>query len=101
MAVTHDAGKTWKVNDAGLDIPRPQALWTPRHAKTVMVGTPAGMYVSGDRAKSWQDTSLILQGEGAIRSEIGGIGYLAAYWMGRYHGFITEKQANATWWEGK
>jgi hypothetical protein len=98
VAVTHDAGQTWTVGHDGLDIPRPGALWTPRHAKTVMVGTPAGMYVSHDRAKTWQDTSLILQGEGAIRSEIGGIGYLAAYWMGRYHGFVTEQQANEKWW---
>jgi len=99
VAVTEDAGKTWRVSREGLDIPRVHALWTPRHSNLVMVGTPAGMYVSNDRGKSWTDTPLILQEEGAIRAEIGGIGYLTAYWMGRYHGFISEEEAHAQWWK--
>jgi len=97
IAVTRDAGKTWFISSDGLDIPRVQAIWTPRHAPLVMVGTPAGMYVSNDQGESWTDTSLIPQEEGAIRSEIGGIGYLTAYWMGRYHGFITEEDAHTDW----
>ena len=89
----------WRaIGSDGLDIPRPQTLWTPRHAGIAMVGTPAGMYVTDDEGATWTDTSLILQEEGAIRSEIGGIGYLTAYWMGRYHGFITEEEANREWW---
>jgi photosystem II stability/assembly factor-like uncharacterized protein len=99
VAVTRDAGKTWSISKEGLDIPRVNAIWTPRHATLVMVGTPAGMYVSNNQGKSWTDTSLILQERGAIRSEIGGTGYLTAYWMGRYHDFITEGDANARWWE--
>jgi photosystem II stability/assembly factor-like uncharacterized protein len=99
IAVTEDAGKTWRVSRKGLDIPRAHAIWTPRHGPLVMVGTPAGMYVSNDQGKSWTDTPLILQGEGAIRAEIGGIGYLTAYWMGRYHGFISEADANTEWWQ--
>ncbi|MFQ6043296.1 MAG: WD40/YVTN/BNR-like repeat-containing protein, partial [Candidatus Poribacteria bacterium] len=99
VAVTEDAGKTWRVSREGLDIPRAYAIWTPRHCPLVMVGTPAGMYVSNDQGRSWTDTPLILQGEGAIRAEIGGIGYLTAYWMGRYHGFISETEANAEWWK--
>ena len=98
IAVTHDDGETWTKGAEGLDIPRVGALWTPRHSSDVYVGTPAGMYVSHDRSATWEDTSLILQGDGAIRSEIGGIGYLTAYWMGRYHGFITDEQATAQWW---
>jgi|GEM_PF-1675526 len=101
IAVTHDAGKNWTEGHEGLDIPRPQSLWTPRHTTTVMTGTPAGMYLSEDRATSWHDTPLILQGRGAIRSEIGGAGYMTAYWMGRYHGFITDQQAQERWWEGE
>jgi photosystem II stability/assembly factor-like uncharacterized protein len=97
IAVTEDAGKTWRVNNEGLDIVSVEALWTPRHAKLTVVGTPAGMYVSNDRGRNWTDTSLILQFEGAMRYEIGGIGYLTAYWMGRYHGFISEQQAVADW----
>jgi hypothetical protein len=99
IAVTEDAGKTWRVSREGLDIPRVHAIWTPRHFNLVMVGTPAGMYVSNDQGKSWTDTPLILQEEGAIRTEIGGIGYLTAYWMGRYHGFISEEEAHAEWWK--
>ena len=98
LDVSLDAGKNWMVSDKGLDIPRVGAIWTPRHADLIMVGTPAGMYVSRDCGKTWNDTTLILQGEGAIRSEIGGNGYLTAYWMGRYHNFITELEANKKWW---
>jgi hypothetical protein len=98
VAVTRDAGNTWSMSRDGLDIPRTHAIWTPRHAPLVMVGTPAGMYVSNDQGKNWTDTSLIPQERGAVRSEIGGIGYLTAYWMGQYHGFITEEEANSEWW---
>jgi photosystem II stability/assembly factor-like uncharacterized protein len=99
IAVTRDAGKTWAVSKEGLDIPRIYAIWTPRHVPLVMAGTPAGAYVSNDQGKSWTDTSLILQEDGAIRSEISGAGYLTAYWMGRYHGFISEDEAKRQWWE--
>ncbi|HCR18507.1 MAG TPA: hypothetical protein DIU35_13600, partial [Candidatus Latescibacteria bacterium] len=98
VAVTTDAGETWKVSEDGLDIPQVHAIWTPRHAALGVAGTPAGMYVSGDKGGSWTDTSLILQEEGAVRAEIGGIGYLTAYWMGRHHGFIGEEEANREWW---
>lgn len=99
IAVTEDAGNTWCVSQEGLDIPRVSAIWTPRHCNLVMVGTPAGMYVSNNQGKSWTDTPLILQEKGAVRAEIGGIGYLTAYWMGRYHGFISEEEAQAEWWK--
>ena len=98
VAVTRDAGQTWAATHEGLDIPRVHALWTPRHAAIAMVGTPAGMYVTNDRGATWTDTSLILQDEGALRAEIGGIGYLTAYWMGRHHGFISDEEAHAEWW---
>ena len=98
VAVTRDGGKIWAVSREGLDIPRIHALWTPRHAAIAMVGTPAGMYVTNDHGATWTDTSLILQDEGALRAEIGGIGYMTAYWMGRYHGFISDEEAHAEWW---
>ena len=98
VAVTHDAGQNWAVGNTGLDIPRPQSLWVPRHGKSLMTGTPAGMYLSEDQAASWHDTPLILQHQGAFREEISGAGYMTAYWMGRYHGFITEQQARERWW---
>jgi hypothetical protein len=99
VAITRDAGNTWSISRDGLDIPRVYAIWIPRHTNLVMVGTPTGMYASNDQGKSWTDTPLIPQEEGAIRSEIGGIGYLTAYWMGRHHGFITTEDANKEWWE--
>jgi hypothetical protein len=98
VAVTNDAGQSWEVSQKGLDIPQVHAIWTPRHAALAMAGTPAGMYVSGDKGKNWTDTSLVLQEAGAIRAEIGGIGYLTAYWMGRHHDFISEEEANREWW---
>ena len=99
VLVTHDAGKTWTAHHEGLDIPRVQALFTARHSGDLYVGTPAGMYVSHDQGEHWEDTSLILQGEGAIRSEIGGNAYLTAYWLGRYHNFITADESQRRWWE--
>jgi photosystem II stability/assembly factor-like uncharacterized protein len=99
VVVTHDAGQTWTVSSKGLDIPRVHAIWVPRHSADIYAGTRAGAYVSHDRGDTWQSTSLILQEGGALRSEIGGIGYLTAYWMARYHGFISEEEADRRWWE--
>ena len=82
-----------------LDIPRVHALWQPRHSGNLYVGTPAGLYLSRDNAATWEDTSLVLQDSGVIRSEIGGAGYLEAYWLGRYLGFITDEEAERIWWE--
>lgn len=99
VAITHDAGETWTSSSKGLDIPRVGAIWVPRHSTDIYAGTPAGAYVSHDRGDTWESTSLILQEGGAIRSEIGGIGYLTAYWMGRYHGLISKTEAERIWWD--
>jgi photosystem II stability/assembly factor-like uncharacterized protein len=99
VAITEDAGRTWRKSSQGLDIPRVNALWTSRSSDEVYVGTPAGLYVSRDGGQTWQDTTLILQCEGAERQEISGIGYLAAYWMARYHNFIDDRTAHAEWWK--
>lgn len=99
VAITEDAGRTWRKSSQGLDIPRVKTLWTSRSSDDVYVGTPAGLYVSHDAGATWQDTTLILQFEGTEREEIGGIGYLAAYWMARYHNFIDDRTANAEWWK--
>ncbi len=99
VAITEDAGQTWRKSSQGLDIARVNTLWTPRSSDEVYVGTPAGLYVSRDRGQTWQDTTLVLQYEDAQREEIGGIGYLAAYWMARYHDFIDDRTAHAEWWE--
>ncbi len=101
VAVTHDAGKTWTISSKGLDIPIVNTIWIPRHSDNIYIGTPAGMYISHDECESWNDTSLILQESNgsAERSEIGGVGYLNAYWMGRYHNYIDENEATDKWWE--
>jgi photosystem II stability/assembly factor-like uncharacterized protein len=98
VAITHDAGKTWDIGNVGLHIPVVKSIFCPRYGDGIYIGTPAGMYVSRDQGQSWEDTSLILQDVGALRAEIGGAGYLEAYWLGRYHGFIDEEEANKAWW---
>jgi hypothetical protein len=99
VAVTRDAGKNWTTSREGLDIPRVGAIWLPRHSDVVMAGTPAGMYVSRNGGKSWEDTSLVPIFEGATRVEIGGNAFLTAYWMGRFHNFITDEEAKRKFWE--
>jgi len=101
VAVTHDAGKTWEKSNDGLYIPRVRSIFSSRYRNEIYVGTPAGMYVSNNRCKSWNETSLILQDVGALRAEIGGAGYLEAYWLGKYHDFINDEEANEIWWEKK
>ena len=87
------------MSQEGLDIPRVHTLWTPRESSDIYVGTPAGLYISRDHGETWSDTSLILQFSGVEREEISGSGYLTAYWMGRYHHFINDETAAATWWK--
>jgi hypothetical protein len=106
VQVSKDSGATWETLDnAGLDIPQIRSLLLPRNTTEIYVGTPAGVYVSYDEAKTWQGTSLVIHysltfsSQGALREEIGGIAYLTAYWMGRYHGFISTKDAERTFKE--
>ena len=99
VAITGDAGRTWRASSAGLDIPSVQSLSAPDASSDLYVGTPAGLYISRDQGETWEDTSLILQYAGTEREEISGAGYLTAYWMGRYHNFISEAAAAAEWWK--
>jgi photosystem II stability/assembly factor-like uncharacterized protein len=99
VAITENAGKTWRVSAKGLHIPQVYALCKPRNGTELYAGTPAGLYVSRDQGETWQDTTLVPQNEGAEREEIGGAGYLTSYWMGRFHGFIDEETATAQWWK--
>lgn len=101
VAITKDAGKTWEITNEGLYIPRVNAIFSSRYSKELYISTPAGMYISYDDGESWEDTSLILNDYGALRAEIGGVGYLEAYWLGRYHGFITEDEAMRLWWKSE
>lgn len=103
VAITHDAGKTWKVNNTGLYIPRVNTIFASRYSNDIYISTPAGVYVSNDKGETWNETALILNdgepGAAALRAEIGGAGYMQAYWMGRYHNFIDDKEAQNEWWK--
>ena len=67
----------------------------PQIPDRIYVSTPAGLHVSADGGESWGMPILRLVGPGLEISELGGLGYLTAYWPGRYFGFITDKQAHA------
>ena len=103
VAITHDAGKTWEVNNNGLYIPRVNAFFTSRYSSEIYISTPAGVYISNDSGETWNETALILNdgepGAGSLRAEIGGAGYLQAYWMARYHNFIDDKEVQKEWWK--
>ncbi|MCP4590754.1 MAG: hypothetical protein GY842_08415, partial [bacterium] len=60
VAITENAGKTWRVSREGLAVPQGRALSAPRGSTGIYVGTPAGLYISRDRGETWSDTSLIL-----------------------------------------
>ncbi len=98
MAITEDAGKSWRATSEGFDIRVLRTLSLAPETGDLYVGTPAGLYISRDKGETWQDTSLILQFSGVEREEISGAGYITAYWMGRYHGFIDDDAANKEWW---
>ena len=52
---------------------------------------------SDDQGSTWQATGLVPMFEGVQQIETGPADYLLAYWMARFHGFITEEQATAPW----
>ncbi len=96
-----DGGLNWQVANNGLRIPYAYRIFAPRQIPgTILASTPAGLHVSTDRGETWGDPILVLNGPGVDRVERGGMGYLAAYWPGRYFGYITDDQANSapeTW----
>lgn len=87
---SEDGGATWTQKERGLRIPQARSLLVPDQGGRIYVGTPAGLYVSGDQAESWRPAHLVLQFRRNYRRELGGAAFIDAYWRGRYYGFIEE-----------
>jgi len=88
-----DGGAKWTVSNSGLRIPFANAVYAPREAPgTLFCSTPAGLHVSTDGGRTWSHPVLALNGPGVDRVDRGGMGYLTAYWPGRYFGYVTDRQ---------
>lgn len=90
-----DGGQNWQEKNTGLDIPFVSTILAPRHSEWVFAGTPAGLFISKDGGESWQDGHLCLQFTKNTRRDLGGAGYIDAYWRARYYGFIEDATAAA------
>ena len=93
IMLSEDGGENWRISNDGLQIPIARSVFAPNESYVVYAGTPGGLYRSIDGGKIWKSSNLILNFRGNIRREVGSAGYLDAYWMARYHDFITEEQA--------
>lgn len=92
-----DGGVTWQASNTGLRIPYAFGVFTSKQAPgKVYVSTPAGLHVSTDAGLTWSAPHLVLNGPGVRRTDRGGMCYLVGYWPGRYFGYITDAQANAS-----
>jgi len=89
-----DGGINWTRCNDGLRIPYAYRVFAPRQTPgKIFLSTPAGLHISEDNGTTWSQPILVLNGPGVCRVERGGLGYLTAYWPGRYFGYITHKQA--------
>ncbi len=93
IMASEDGGETWKKSNLGLNIPIAHSVFAPPGSRAVFAGTPGGLYKSFDLGRTWHDSNLLLIFRSNIRREVGSAGFLDAYWMARYHDFITEDQA--------
>ena len=91
---SEDGGESWIQSNNGLNIPIAKSIFAPPGSGKAYVGTPGGLYQSVDGGRTWQDANLILTFRSNIRREVGAADFLDAYWMARFHGFITEEQAS-------
>jgi photosystem II stability/assembly factor-like uncharacterized protein len=93
LHVSRDRGETWAASSNGLAIPAVRAITTCPVTGTVFAGTPGGLCQSTDRAVSWTPGNLVPIFHGVDLVETGPADYLVAYWMARYHGFLSESAA--------
>lgn len=90
-----DGGTNWAISNAGLRIPYAYRVYAPKETPgTIFVSTPAGFHASTDRGSTWSRPVLVLNGRGVDQHERGGMGYLVAYWAGRYLGAVTDQDAS-------
>jgi photosystem II stability/assembly factor-like uncharacterized protein len=93
--ISEDGGDTWAKANAGLRIERASRVFAPPEVSTIYASTPGGLFESRDNGKTWQEGNLTLNSRSNALSETGSADFLDAYWLARYHNFITEEQANA------
>lgn len=92
-----DGGMTWRILNKGLRIPYAYGVFAPAEAPgKLFLSTPAGLHSSIDSGATWSKPILVLNGTDARPTDLGGMGYLVAYWPGRYFGFIDDKEAART-----
>jgi photosystem II stability/assembly factor-like uncharacterized protein len=66
-----DGGLTFTPAADGLDIPRVWRIFPNAVPGVLFASTPAGLYLSNDKGKSWQPGNLILQFENCLPREVG------------------------------
>jgi len=93
IMLSEDGGENWQVSNSGLQVPVVRSVFASPESYVAYAGTPGGLYRSIDGGRTWKSSNLILTFRWNIRREVGSAGYLDAYWMARYHGFITEEQS--------
>jgi len=93
---SRDGGTSWDLCNEGLRIPYLYRVFVPRQVPgKIFASTPAGLHSSTDGGGTWDPPMLVLNGPGVDRSERGGLGYLCAYWPGRYFGYLTDGETRA------
>ena len=93
--ISDDRGDSWAKANAGLRIERADHVFAPPEVTTRYASTPGGLFESRDDGKTWQEGNLTLNCGSNALCETGSADFLDAYWLARYHNFITEEQANA------
>jgi len=89
-----DGGDTWREAHDGLHITYAHRLFDRQPDGCYYASTPSGLFRSKD-GKRWEFANLCPNVHSCGHYEAGGADYTIAYWMGRYHGFITADEAAA------
>jgi len=92
--VSDDGGYSWARANSGLRIEIASHVFAPAGTGALYASTPGGLFESRDDAATWQEGNLTLNCRSNAMCETGSADFLDAYWLARYHGFISEEQAN-------
>jgi len=90
-----DAGDSWAQANSGLRVERADRVFALAETDALYASTPGGLFESRDNGQTWQEGNLTLNCGSNALCETGSADFLDAYWLARYHRFITEEQANA------